>query len=198
MGRHTLCEECNGWTGRWYGSAFADWTIQLQRYVDKLERGNELAVSFSIDPLKVIKQIATMALASSDFAPGYQRELRRFVRHPFEQFVPHGYRFFMYLNSPIADCQLPPNRLTGTAGILNVGGGGPHTLVMAEIAFPPAGYVILFADPHVPCEATRKGLCEITQFGNYRSGKSSVVWLTLRTRRPVGPCPLHYMECPHG
>ena len=134
LGRTALCEECNNKTGQAYGPAYLEWVIQAKQYVDKAPRDNQILLSFYIQPLRVIKQIATMALAASDFAPGFRSDLRRFVLLPFEQHVPGDYRFFVYLNPERNDPNHPSHRMTGMAAMMDMVKGG-QTLVMAEIAF---------------------------------------------------------------
>src|SRR5438552_1803742 len=55
MGTYSLCERCNGWTGRWYNDAFMEWTFQAQQYAAKVDGENSVYLTFRIQPLNVLK-----------------------------------------------------------------------------------------------------------------------------------------------
>src|SRR5687767_2842842 len=65
LGRHALCQSCNGKTADWYGDAFAEWTMQCLCYAERLRGTSTVLLPFTIRPLNVLKQIATMAIAVS-------------------------------------------------------------------------------------------------------------------------------------
>jgi hypothetical protein len=195
MGVTTLCAQCNGTTARYYGDAFADWIRQALVFADKYAqvdgRENEILLPFEIEPLSVIKQIATMALAvASPSSIDANRNLRYFVLMPFEQYVPPDYSFRVYLNPKRSDWREPQNRMNGNSVLMNFANRtAVHTL--ADIAFPPLGYWVAWADgPMSPLEEFVR-LADITPFGNFRYGQKATVWLKMPVRLPVGPVAFH-------
>src|SRR4051812_23341016 len=58
LGRHAVCEGCNGRTASLYGDAFAEWTMQCLMYAERLRGTSTVLLPFTIKPLNVLKQIA--------------------------------------------------------------------------------------------------------------------------------------------
>jgi hypothetical protein len=128
MGVRTLCENCNQFTARYYGHAFADWVHQALRYAERYERvdgrENEIILPFEIEPLAVLKQIATMTLAVAEPSSiDALQLLRRFVLMPFETAIPHDICFRVYLNPKKANWTQPQNRMNGVSVIMDVSNG---------------------------------------------------------------------------
>lgn len=185
MGRQSLCEACNGVTAKWYGDEYAYFVGQAFPYVAKAPRDPVLFVSFKINPLRVIKQVATMCLAATDFAAGYHAGLRRFVLNPTQRGISDHYRFYAYLTA------VEEYRMSSFAAVMNVATGS-SAMVLAEVAFPPFGFCWTAADPGTVARAAGEGLCDITHFGKWSDGKR-IVYLRIPKKHPVGPAPLHYI-----
>lgn len=182
-GFHSFCERCNAWTARWYGDAFADWTVQGQEYLDKIREERRVYIPFTIKPLNVIKQIATMVLAVSgsgtDLAP-----LQRFVGNVTAKSFPHPCRAYTYLNREGAVIA-PHMMAVDTAK-------GRFVNVVAEISVPPLGYCVVADDEDSRKDADEKNLCDITRFGDYEFEQLDCVWLKLAQLRPGGTYPMDY------
>ena len=194
MGRHSLCERCNGWTARHYGDAFAAWTYQALHYAEKVGAENRVALTFTIKPLHVLKQIATMALAASDRNDSpLLRSLRRFVLCPFEQYLPAGLDFRAYLNPDRKGRNglTTLNRMAGPCAILDVV-KGTRAVVFAEIAFPPMGYYAGFHEPEARLTDEVAELAPVGFFGNFRYGEEATLSLQLPVKSPLGPVPGYY------
>lgn len=102
LGVETLCEDCNGFTGDHYGESFAEFAAQALKYADSYvdQNGTEtvIMVPFLINPLLVLKQIATMALAVSPIRTDHDMMmLRHFVLKPYKRLDNQRIRFRVYL-----------------------------------------------------------------------------------------------------
>lgn len=197
MGRHSLCEKCNGMTAHYYNEAFANWTLQALELASKVDGDKYVCSTFhEIKPLSILKQIATMAIATADFmnTPSV-RSLRRFVLVPFEQYMPKEFQIRIYLNPPLRldrrDKMLTPNRMTTSATTMDITDGSV-TACMAEVAFPPMGYLTLWDNPEFKITGTTLELTNVSHFGLYRWGQKADVRLSLPVRKPFGPVPGHY------
>jgi hypothetical protein len=195
MGVRTLCADCNAMTARYYGDAFAEWVRQALAYADRYERvdgrENKILLPFTIEPLAVLKQIATMTLAvSKPSANDALHSLRRFVLMPFEALMTRRISLRVYLNPRRSGWREPQNRMNGTSVLTNVA-KGESTFTIADIAFPPLGYWSAWTDSGRRQLAEFLDLADITHFGQYRCGKPSTVWLQMPVKLPVGPVAFH-------
>jgi hypothetical protein len=196
MGVRTLCADCNGFTGRYYGSAFAEWVRQAlvfaDRYAEVDGRENELLLPFRIDALAVLKQIATMTLAVSSLSSNDSYyPLRRFVLMPFEKLESRKINFRTYLNpKKRAEWKEPQSRMNGTGVLMDVS-KGTSTFTIADIAFPPLGYWVAWVDNRRRRLAEYLELADITHFGQFPYGKESTVYLPMPVKLPVGPIAFH-------
>ena len=195
MGRYSLCVRCNGWTAKHYNDAFADWTFQALEYAGKVGSENVVALPFRIKPLHVLKQVATMALAVAPFGDTpTMRRLRRFALYPFEPYLPPDFDIRAYLNPARAGHRQKKvetlNRMTETCAILDVSNGSVSHIV-AEIAFPPMGYVVLFRNPQRLTDSIAE-LESISFFGESRYTEQRAIVVSLPVRAPFGPVPGHY------
>jgi hypothetical protein len=155
MGGYTLCATCNNNTGAWYGSSFVDWCYEglsvLQRTGGKPTLYH---VSYSY-PLRILKQIATMFFSvCSEAFRAKNEELVRFVLNRHTTGLSPKYRFFTYYN---LEGRL---RYSEPIGIMDI---YKHTsILVAEISFPPFGYVMTLGSP-----APDKQLVDISGFSQY-------------------------------
>jgi 5-methylcytosine-specific restriction endonuclease McrA len=147
-GDYTLCAECNSNTGSWYGNelrraASSGVVILRQLPLDQLDAKLESTwVSLSFregkarpHPLRLIKQIITMLLATSPVELSIAHpELGDFVRTREATGLPARFQFYLALFAgPLA-------RSTGVAQRIDLAAGRMDTLV--EVAFPPYAYVL--------------------------------------------------------
>ncbi|MDQ2911240.1 MAG: hypothetical protein M3R39_09530 [Actinomycetota bacterium] len=147
-GGRTLCERCNNNTGSWYGAelaraAAAGARILLDaplREFDQLteHRWAEVGLRQSATgphPLRFIKQIVTMMLATSQESLSLDRpELGDFVLDRNRTGLSDCYRFYLSLFAG------PWARSTGVTRAIDFERGRDDTLV--EVAWPPYAYVM--------------------------------------------------------
>jgi hypothetical protein len=147
-GGQVLCEDCNNKTGAWYVNelrvaANAGATLLRQTPLDEFDELLEhrwAQVTFKQSeigphPLRFIKQIVTMLLATSPVELSLAHpELGDFVLDKERSGLPDRFRFYLSLFAgPIA-------RSTGVAQRLRLEPPRMDTLV--EVAFPPYAYVM--------------------------------------------------------
>jgi hypothetical protein len=188
MGRDSLCEKCNGWTAQQYGNAFADFAVQALRYKDRVDSDGKLAVPFDIEPLRVIKQIIVMSLATAEFDdPRLHETLRRLVIYPFERHIPPLYQFDVYFNLGAPN----DSRMVTNAMMCELG-KGVRSYSLAEVAFPPMGYSLTTVQQGLGHYASEIGLCNINHFAESHLDERKVLWLAIPARFPAGPAPLAF------
>ena len=194
----SFCDACQRDTARWYGQPYFDWTAQVKTISETVTTffGNVRA-TVEIQPLEVIKQIATSALAASTFDRRSVaiENLQRFVRHPQRRCLPGGFDFYAYLNPIRTDYQLPLCRVQGGAAVLDTLRGERSTL-MVELAVPPLGYVVLFRDPSFRPTHTVRDMMNINHFGDVLPGVMQTMTLDIPVKTPFGPAPLRYWQDP--
>jgi hypothetical protein len=196
VGRYALCKKCNEFTADYYGGPFADWTYQCLAYAEKIRGDNYCHLSFRIRPLSVLKQILTMGLAISPFSRSDPLSaVRKFVRCPHEVHCPNMIRVKAYLNPRQASRQHPlltQIRLAGHCSVLNTDVGRSFGL-LAEVAFPPLGYLIAFTNggPFPPSVAE---LADITHFGSFAFDAVQSRHILLPVKIPFGPVPGYYPQ----
>jgi hypothetical protein len=188
LGHHAFCGKCNELTAKWYGDAFADWTIQCLNYASRIDSSPSIYVPLDIKPLNVIKQIATIAVAMA--APAsldlpHVVELRRFVLDPTRKHLPAPFSALVYLNAqgrPV---------FSGSAVVLTVS-TGRHSHVWSEVSVPPLGYCMMTDRDSTPSHSAVERLCDVSVFGECEFEERKLVWLRLANLRPGGTYPLHY------
>lgn len=188
LGRRSLCGSCNNSTGQWYGDAYADF---VQRAVSYLRAGAPLgrcSLPFTIRPLEVIKQIATMAVAANNWkvmSDGPVFPLRRAIMNPLSCDQLRGFRIYMYYmlsGDP---------RLSGLMVPLEVL-GIPNPMGFAEVAFPPFGFLVL-DDSKACVEVARVlGLCELTHWFERRPQTMTTEWIAPPALAPHGVVLMDY------
>jgi hypothetical protein len=164
-GGRTLCERCNNNTGSWYGNelalaARAGARILLDvplKEFDALTEPQYGRVQIKQTdrhphPLRFIKQIVTMLLATSPSELALNHpELGDFVADRNRTGLPDRYRFYLSLFAG------PMARSTGVAERIDLERGRHDALV--EVAFPPFAYVMT-----IDSEPEAIETCDVTEF----------------------------------
>ncbi len=196
IGRRSICVACNGKTGTWYGEAFAEWTTQCLRFASRVDKDQLLLLPFTVRPLNVLKQILTMAIAIAGHRKSWPQidTMRRFVLQPQSMQLPNQVVIRAYFNPTDPDRghdHLTQNRLTGSCSVLDVS-TGTSVFVFAEIAFPPMGYVVYFAEPGANVSEDFTSLCDLRSFLHSYYNRETSLFLSLPVRYPFGPAPGYY------
>lgn len=188
LGQYSLCEQCNNLTGAWYGNAFVEWTKQGLEWFDKVKGERALNLPYYIKPLNVLKQAVVMSLAlSPETSIPHNRELRQFVLHPRQKYLPGDTRIFVYF------CMDGEVRFASGMAILDTSGGGSE-FVIAEVALPPFGYCITAPVGDRKSLAEEKGLFDISWFSRFGYNEWTQIHLRLPTRSAAMPFPLDYRD----
>lgn len=155
----TICQKCNQRTGGNYGTAFKDFALQFRASGLLRDAGNGAWISLrEIQPLRVLKQLAAMFLASQ-VEPNLEKwaSIRQFVLRRDMKLPPKSLRFYLYRNVSHL------GRVTSMSaiGFLFQQPRWDH-LLASEISWPPLGVVFTPDDhPHL------SGMKEITEWGQY-------------------------------
>lgn len=174
-GGHVLCRRCNSDTGGAYGAAFADWCKQGFERLHQVAGERSAIYHGDVQPLRVIKQIATMFFATC--GPKFRTAhpyLVKFVLDPEQRGLPARYRFhaFWYGGGSL--------RQTGVTAAMNT---EADTLnVLAELVHPPFGYVLSLEGPLHDRRPT-----DITDFAAFAADE------TIRFRRRLPVLETHWM-----
>ncbi len=126
LGRRSLCEGCNGRTAALYGNAFAEWTVQCLRYAERLRDTSVVLLSFRLQPLNVLKQIATMIIvvSGSKTSSAPVDALRHFVLSPDSMQLPRDAHFKAYFNptdpARSSTAVLTQNRMSESCAVMDV------------------------------------------------------------------------------
>jgi len=202
LGRTSLCADCNGLTAKYYGAAFAAWTTQCLRYADHVARGSKFLLPYRIEPLAVLKQVATMILAASgESAHSATIEaLRQFILSPMSSRYPASVDIVCYMNPRderrVTHPTLTQNRLSGSCAVLDVSAGA-SVFVIGEVAFPPMGYAA-YLDIGTRVSDDFASLCHINRFAQWGYGSFAEFHMQMPVRRPFGPVPGYYPELGRG
>lgn len=205
LGVPSLCEGCNGSTAKNYGEAFYDWTVQCLNYADKIRGNDNLQLSFTIEPLAVLKQIGVMLIAASS-STHHTADLdafRHFLLSPRCMTMPSDLKIAAYLN-PVdpkrrSNPLLTQNRLASTCAVLDIRNGA-SVVVLGEVSFPPAGYVGYWHNGREAISDDFVSLPRIDYFSNYNYGRRANLFLNMPARFPFGPVPGYYpnLNTPNG
>ena len=199
FGDYTLCEKCNSNTGRWYGTAFAEWAHQGMDILEHAYRLPLLYYNFRISPLRVVKQIICMFFSITDdlFACNHP-DLVRFVLNKNECYLNSDIRIFAYYKVG------PHGRYIGGASIEKIRPDeiNRNTIenlvrqtqsdrergrVLSEIACIPLGYVMTFGSK-VPDDR----LADISFFAKYRYDDYTSIPLRLPVLSVYSKFPVDY------
>lgn len=190
----TFCKVCQGKTEKTYGEAFFEWTRQALDLANSVTEFDSTRArsSLTIQPLNVIKQMASNALAVASYDKDPRKaQLRRFVQNPSEQRVPRAYRFLASLNPIRPNYELPQCRIEHDQQVIDVI-RTITTEVVAEVAVPPLD-VVLIANATRMSEQT-KALMDITFFGDFQLGEFATIDVDLPVRTVFGGVPLRFWQ----
>lgn len=184
MTQATLCARCNCLCGRHYVRPFAEWTRQAAEYRTRMNGDSEVLLPFTIVPLAVAKQIATITLAMSHAGSidlGHYVALRRFVTAPARSAGLGAFRFYAYFHcgEPVFE---GPFAAVSTRG-------GPSPFLFCDVGREPLGYMVTASDAASAQWAVRLRLCDLTNFSERPANVISVEHLRLpciRGRLPFG------------
>lgn len=161
LGYYSFCVDCNNFLGREYVPEYLKWARALSSI--PADPGDYVQFTLlDMNPLKIIKQIISMFIASNEDWYGEEfSELLGFVRNPEKQDLSKKFNLFFYLNT--------------NGQFRNTGFTSMHTPELGfikcnEITFPPVGYVLTY-----DYEYTFPFWTEITNFASYQSGKTGVI-----------------------
>ncbi len=181
MGAYTLCPRCNNDTGGWYAEAFSKWCSQGMEVLVRSGGHPRLIYLHHILPLRVIKQIITMAFsANSDRFREVHPELVQFVLDRERRYLHPRYRVFAYYNTE------GTFRFLGD-GLVAYNLYQQRMYQTTEITFPPFGYV-LTVDGSQPDPR----LYEISRFARYGYDEFEVAALHLPVLPTHLPIPNDY------
>lgn len=188
MGTKSLCAHCNCWTAKQYGQCFAEFTTVAMTAIDRAgDAVSNLMLPFTCCPLRVIKQVAVMAIAVSEpythKVDSFNR-LRELVLKPSNYGRPQGMQFWTYV------VKGDNARLTTMGVPFAIGDLLPF--VWCEIALPPLGYVVTGDGPDEQIMANRLGLHNITRFFDRPDALIATMFLQLPILRPIGTPSLQY------
>ncbi len=188
LGEHSLCVRCNNLTGAWYGNDYANWAKQGMSYLDRIEKNVSISLPFYIKPLNVLKQIVTMGLAMSSGNSANNYDLRKFVLNVREKELPDEYLFYVYLTNK----KSTPRYMAESISFNIV--TGETDFVLAEVALPPSGVVILNSIPDRKSSVREEDLCSINHFAKYDYNFWTTVYLKIPIHRIWSPTPLDYRK----
>lgn len=178
IGEYCLCPKCNSFLGNQYVPAYYRIAL-VSRYI--LQNHSEAeGIHFStvkLSPLRLLKQVIAMfvCINKPDFTD-VNPELLNFIRDPNENALPQKFRVYMYLNK------------TGKTRSIPMMYSNQNGL-MAEIAFPPLGFVLSIDHPHpIPY------LSEITSFKNANLDYNDEVHFKLNVLPTYLPFPGDYRK----
>jgi hypothetical protein len=175
-----LCEACNNKTNEWYVAAYAEWARQAARSLAKTQNDSG-DITFTIQPLNVLKQVAVGALAmvadpNADVAvvkPEVAKHwaLRNFVLDPTSKDLPRQYAFYSYRTKGFRFERLITKVDTET---------GEWTQILAEIARPPLGHCVVGQRSLFPLQTiAKRQLCSIDWFTYYDFNETATIPLRL-------------------
>jgi hypothetical protein len=187
IGFYSLCGQCNNKTGAWYGDEFVSWTRQGFERLDKLgENAGRFAFTYYIKPLNVIKQVATMALATlPETTATHYSELRQFVLDRERKYLPPNRRFYVYFN------RKGHPRLASGAVVVNVK-TNRGSVVQSEIALPPFGYALCSQMKNKKLIPDYWKLCDISWFAEFDYNLWTGVHLLIPYLETHYPFPMDY------
>jgi hypothetical protein len=187
-------ECCQQLTQQYYGQAFFDWSRLILEICEKLpDNEDRIQAVVEIQPLGVIKQIAAMALAASEFNNNKNlAQLRSFIQNPEQLGLPAEFDFYAYLNPIRPNYALPQCRLTRKTMVISNIEDKTRAMVLTEVSVPPLGYVILYRSDNL--NATAQSLMSLNQFAGIPLNHPHAVALDIPIRTPFGPFPLRYMQ----
>ena len=176
MGGYKLCSACNKQTGSDYARTYIDMAKAVTEGTLKLVyNGNIAHFSYTLHPLRFIKQVMSMHL-SADHSQGELREVldsKSLFLNKEAADVPNQVRGYMYLSAPGSTY-----RFNG----IWVGGLAGQSVKISEVSFPPFGFV-LSLDGAIKLE----NMMDITGFFGYGYEEEEEVKFSLPLLKTIGP-----------
>ena len=186
---------CQESTARNYGQQFYDWSRLFLEISEKIiPTEDRVQVTVEVEPLAVLKQVATIALATAAFNPHKtDATLRRFIQNPALTGRVPNLNFYAYLNPIRSDYRLPQCRLWRKVAVINGFLDRTSTMIYAEVSVPPLGYVITYQMPGNQASSV-EALAPISHFAEVPFGQRVTVALDMPVRTPFGPFFLRYWQ----
>jgi len=188
LGEYSLCQHCNKLTGSWYGRAYVDWARLGMSYLDRIEKSPSISIPFKIRPLNVLKQIIVMGLALSSGNSDDIDRLRRFVLNKRERGLPNDFSIYAYLTNKKSTARYMAETISSNIFT------GEMDFILAEVALPPTGFVILGSIPERRSSVRTENLCSINHFARYDYNYWTTVYLRIPIHRIWSPTPLDYRK----
>jgi hypothetical protein len=191
----TFCKVCQQKTQNCYGEASFQWVTEGLRLAQTVTDFDNTRVreSIRIQPLNVIKQMASNVLAVSRYSKKdyLKQKLQRFVQRPAAKGLPTGVRFLIYLNPIRPDYELPQCRFEDSQAHIDYI-RSIKTWLVAEVAVPPFGVVTLDDADRIPPHLLP--LMNVNHFGSFALDEYATIDLDLPVRTVFGPCPMRYWQ----
>ncbi len=167
IGKFTLCRDCNSFTGAYYGGEYVNFVriMAAALYKEQAPSNTEMHIAMQgIEPLKIIKQIASMFCSVNTGIEGNEalEKLKAFVLDKESNAFPIDYfRIGMYLYVGDMTKQCP------MTGMIKKGKDGVYYELVSEICSYPIGYMMYF---NSDSEQEIPGV-DITDFSKCKYGK---------------------------
>jgi hypothetical protein len=155
-----------------------------------------------IEPLSIVKQLLTGALAACDFSPSEEAvAMRRTVLNPNESTLLRNVRVFTYLNptreGEEEDAALTTKRVCWNLPLLDFK-SGRSSFTFAEYAHCPLGYVVLLTAPPFGMSLEAEKLADLTNFTSYHWREKVDLDLRIPVRNAFGPVSCHFANLKGG
>lgn len=186
VGLYCLCKECNSFLGRHYVRAYSDFVNVGMNLVSRYQFDKILITVRNLNPLRILKQIASMFISISSSNIHVQcPEIIDFVRQPEKNELSEKYRFFMYLNNDGDYRKIAFPTITNQHGAIS------------ELAFPPFGFVLsvdIGLKLGIDSDFAFRQLTEITSFKNYKDNRENEFDILLNLLPTHFQLPLDYRD----
>ncbi len=186
VGSYCLCKSCNSFLGQNYVRPYSDFVNIGMDLLNKYELNTYIFKVEKLNPLRILKQIASMFISISE--PTFKEqcpEIIDFVKNPEKTYLPDKYHFFMYLNNE------GDYRKFAFPTFTNVHGA------IGELAYPPFGFV--FCDTkglefNQDYKNAFSELTEITDFKKFNDNRDNAFEITINKHPTHIQIPLDYRD----
>jgi hypothetical protein len=140
FGSYTLCPRCNNNTGSWYGPAFVEWCQKGWQILAQSHGAPSFLYASEVSPLRIVKQVLVMfcSVSGPDFT-SCNPTIRQFLLDRERRYLDPKFAVYVYY------CAQGVVRMWGPSAILSFDSSAERLRkksLMAEIVFPPYGYVL--------------------------------------------------------